>query len=231
MLIVSWMISVILSRTFEWNQLIVLFFLLLGLNAADGFSIIWKRKSESPFREKFWTFIYFLFSIVSGIWLMYSTESVRLIIPICLSGGLIYLILAKMRMQKTILSEWLIFSIIALSGFCAFNPFEISDLKFIFPVWLLLSIYFGQSIFVVKLRVGETSVLHLIAYFFVSMLIVFFVFPFEGFSVSVLLIMLLKSILVLVSGKFFFQMKLKYIGLTETFFSLLIVSAVFVQKV
>ena len=223
MLIASWIIAVLLGQNVSSVHFVILVFLLAGLNATDLSATLWKRKSKPSDREKLWLGIYSALSVVLMIYLLKETETLRYILPVCLLGGLIFIILAKLRLQKSIPAEWLIFSLITLSGLSAYHPNDAINFSFISGLWLMLSLYFGFSIFIVKFRIGEVTAKQILLYLFASGAI--FTGCFDGYLVPYFIfgLMVLKSVIVLFRTEWFILLKLKYIGMLETFYTLMMI--------
>lgn len=223
MLSASWLIAVLLGHTLNWIHIVMLLFLLAGLNAADLAATIWKRKAIPSPREKLWLGIYIAISVAGMMYSLQETESVRYILPLCLLGGMVFIVLAKLKLQKSISAEWLIFSIIVLSGLSAYEPYNPINFTFIFRLWFLLSLYFGFSIFIVKFRIHEVTPKQILVYLTLSGILFATCFDLGITPYFIFGLMILKTVVVLFKTKWFILLKLKYIGMMETTYTLMMI--------
>lgn len=220
---ISWLISTIKDGHLEYIHWIVLLFLLSGLNAADLLAVLWKRIAQSSYREKLWLGIYSGLSVLTGIYLLLETQSAANVFIISLLGGIIYTVLSKFRMQKSIVAEWIVFSILVLAGTLAYRPFEVSDFSAIYPTWILLSFYFGVSIFGVKYRIKEIDEKPIVIYLLISAVLLFFLVRPVSLLLLIYALMILKSIPIIFKHDWYRKMKLQHIGFMETSFTVFLV--------
>src|SRR5436189_2743487 len=71
-LFTSWLIAIIASGRFLPLQIIILLFILSGLNFSELFSEKFRRKSPLPSKKSFWFLIYALISISTGTIILFN---------------------------------------------------------------------------------------------------------------------------------------------------------------
>lgn len=215
-LISAWLIAILIT-SFNRLQIIAIIFLLSGLNLVELLSENFLRKSAMPARKIFWLRVYLLVTIVFGIALFLFAADFLIVFAVLSIGYFFYLLLFKSRLHKHILSEWLIFALLSIAAFIgsSFNSW-----REIFPAILVMSLFFGSSVFAVKERFGRIHVWPVIIYVLVSTIFILIGTHFSifGFLTSILLI--LKT-----SGSWgypekYHKLPIKSIGILESAYQL-----------
>ena len=174
-------------------------------------------------RKKLWFFIYAVVMILSGIYLLFSVPALIYILPFLIVAGAVFILLTKLRKHKNITTEFLTFAAISVSGLIAFDPTDKPHLSAIFPVWLLMYLYFSSSIFIVKIRFGRVDYKEVILYLLVSSAILLLVLhPVQVVWLTIALMFIRLSPLLFIQS-WFSKLKIKVIGFSELGFQILFV--------
>lgn len=220
-LISSWLIAGILNG-FDIQHIILIFFLLSGLNSVELFSEKLNRKSPLQFYKNIWLKLYAGITITLGILLLCISPSFRILSPTLLATGSIYVWLTKGRMQKKIISEWIIFSIISYSAFITSSIFSI---KVILPSIITMSLFFGLSVFTVKERLHKIHFSLTIIYALFATTIIYLLFQTSIFTLTITLLILFRLAPNWVSPTNYNKLNIRTIGIIESLFQLFFILA------
>ena len=178
------------------------------------------RVRSSP-RKKFWTWVYFIFAITSGVCVLINVTEFKYLLPFIIIAGLIFLLLTKLKLHKSIVSEFLTFAVLSISGLIAYNPHNNTSFSNLFPLWLLMFLYFSSTIFLVKIRFERVNIAGIIIYLVVSSAVLFLTWGNVLIVWLTLLLMLLRLVPVIAAQDKFKNMKITTIGFIETGFQIL----------
>ncbi|MBK7850475.1 MAG: YwiC-like family protein [Bacteroidetes bacterium] len=220
-LIICWMIGVFLSPNFSWLQPVVLVFLLSGFNLVELILEKYKRKTPLPQGRKIWLFIYSIITLLFGLFTLIKVPLLRYLLPVFICSGVIFILLALKRKQKSVFAEWLTFSVFSLSGLLAFSPGEVPELSWIIHITLIMSLYFGLSIFLVKFWLGKLMSYGGLIYVMSAILFMFFFYGESRIVYGVGALMLLKCMIPIVAGPWYKNLPIKRIGMLEAIFHLI----------
>jgi hypothetical protein len=215
-LISAWLIAILIT-SFNRLQIIAIFFLLSGLNLVELLSEKFFRKSVMPARKLFWLRVYLFVTIVSGVALFLFAPDFLIVFAALSLGAFFYLLLFKSRLHKHILSEWLIFALLSIAAFIGSSFISWRE---IFPAVLVMTLFFGSSVFAVKERFGRIHVWPVIIYVLVSTIFILFGTHFSMFGFLTSILLLLKT-----SGSWgypekYHKLPIKSIGILESVFQL-----------
>ena len=219
-LIICWMIGVLLSPAFSWIQPVVLVFLLSGFNLVELVLEKYKRKTPLPYGRKIWLLLYTISTILFGFLTLLKVPLLWYLLPVFVCSGLIFILLALKRKQKSVFAEWLTFAVFSLSGILAYSPGKIPDLSWILRLTLLMSLYFGLSIFLVKFWLGKLMSYGGLIYVISAVLFMFFFYGERRIVYEVGALMLLKSLIPILAGQLYRNLPIKRIGMLEAMFHL-----------
>lgn len=214
-LIVSWFIAVSLSHTISWLQVAVLVFLLSALNFTELIIEAIGRKTRLPERKKFWLIIYSVISVVLLTLLAFELKTLLLLFPAFLVFSLLFVFLALKKAQKSVVAEWLTFGIFSYAGMLAYNAGEFPPPGVLIVVGLLMSSYFGLSIFLVKARLNRLPNYSAMLYSLVVIIILFSFLKIDMFTISLSALFILKSMQLLTWNNWYSKLKIKWIGMLE----------------
>jgi hypothetical protein len=173
-LITSWLIGTLLSEQIYAIHFVILLMLLSGFNFTEFMQDRFLRNSPPSKRKKFWTWIYFSLTILSGVCVFINVMEFKFILPFFIVAGLIFLLLTKLRLHKNIFSEFLTFAVLSLGGLIALNPHYQTRFMVMFPLWVLMFLYFSSTIFLVKIRFNRVNIAEVFLYLLVSCVVLFF---------------------------------------------------------
>lgn len=220
-LIVSWLIAVLLSQDFSWMQPVILIFLLSSLNLTELLIESMIRKSPMSGRKKVWMLIYSLTSVSLAGLLAYYLKSLIYVLPVLSVFAIVFIFLAIRKQQKSILAEWITFAMFAIASLLAFNPEQgIVATKFL-VLGLLMSAYFGQSIFLVKSRLKRLPNYMALIYSFAVIIILFSLFGIDAFTLMLSFLLIAKSLQILIWNDWYNKLKIKFVGMLEMGYHLL----------
>jgi hypothetical protein len=225
-LITSWLIGTLLSTHISYLHPIILLFLLSGFNFSEFLQDTQLRNSPMSKRKKFWYYIYMVVMILAGIYLLFYVPALIYILPVLIIVGAVFLLLTKLRKHKNIAAEFLTFAAISISGLTALNPSEKPELSVIFPVWLLMFLYFSSSIFIVKIRFARVDYKEVITYLLVSSIILLTVLSPKPVVWLTIILMLIRLSPLLFIQEWFSKLKIKSIGFTEVGFQVLFIAVI-----
>lgn len=220
-LIICWMIGLFLSPAYSLLQPVVLIFLLSGFNLIELVLEKYKRKTPLPHGRKIWLLIYTFITILFGFFTLLKVPLLRYLLPVFVCSGLIFILLALKRKQKSVFAEWLTFAVFSLSGILAYSPGKIPDLSWILRLTLLMSLYFGLSIFLVKFWLGKLMSYGGLIYVISAILFMFFFYSESRIIYAVGILMFLKSLIPIVAGPWYKNLPIKRIGMLEAMFHLI----------
>lgn len=219
-MIICWMIGVFLSPTFSWVQPVVLVFLLSGFNLVELVLEKYKRKTPLPYGRKIWLLLYTISTILFGFLTLLKVPLLWYLLPVFVCSGLIFILLALKRKQKSVFAEWLTFAVFSLSGILAYSPGIIPDLSWIIHITIIMSLYFGLSIFLVKFWLGKLMSYGGLIYVMSAVLFMFFFYGERQIVYEVGVLMLLKSLIPIIAGQLYRNLPIKRIGMLEAMFHL-----------
>ena len=222
-LITSWLIGTLLSGQIGILHPIILIFLVAGFNFSEFLQDVQLRNSPMSKRKKLWFFIYATAMALSGIFLLFNVPVLVYVLPFLIIVGAVFILLTKMRKHKNITTEFLSFAAISAGGLIAFNPSDEPQFSVLFPVWLLMFLYFSSSIFIVKIRFDRVDYKEVILYLLVSSAILIFVIhPVPVVWLTIMLMFIRLSPLLFIQS-WFTRLKIKTIGFTELGFQILFI--------
>lgn len=214
------MIGVFLSPEFSWLQAVALVFLLSGFNLVELILEKFKRKTPLPRGRVIWLYIYSIITLLFGFYTLIKVPLLRYLLPVFVCSGLIFILLALKRKQKSVFAEWLTFAVFSLSGLLAFSPGEVPELSWIMHITLIMSLYFGLSIFLVKFWLGKLMSYGGLIYVMSAVLFMFFFYGERQIVYEVGALMLLKSLIPIIAGQLYRNLPIKRIGMLEAMFHL-----------
>lgn len=227
-LITSWLIGTLLSEHIYPIHFVILVMFLAGFNFTEFTQDRFLRNSPPSPQKRFWTWIYSAMAVTSGICVLINVTEFKFILPIIVIAALIFILLTKLRLHKGIFSEFLMFAVISLAGLISFNPHNFSSFTNLFPLWLLMFLYFSSTIFLVKIRFERVSEITVIAYLIISTLILFFVWGNELIVWLTGALMLLRLLPVIAAQQWFKNLKITKIGFIELGFQILFLVCILV---
>ena len=220
-LITSWLAGTLLSRNIYPIHFVILIMLMAGFNFTEFMQDRFLRNSPPPPRKKFWTWIYFTLAITSGVCVLINVTGFKYLLPFIILAGLIFLLLTKLRFHKSIVAEFLTFAVLSISGLIAFNPHVNSSFRNLFPLWVLMFLYFSSTIFLVKIRFKRVVAVWVIVYFAASSAILFFVWGNVLIVWMSSLLMFLRLMPAIAFQDKYKSLKITVIGFIETGFQVL----------
>lgn len=220
-LITSWLTGTLLSNEFFLIHFVILVMLLAGFNFTEFMQDRFLRNSPPAPRKKLWEWIYFFLALTSGICVFINVTEFKYLLPFIVIAGLIFLLLTKLKLHKTILSEFLTFAVLSISGLIAYNPHNSTSLSNLFPLWLLMFLYFSSTIFLVKIRFERINSAGIIIYLVLSAASLFLTWGNVPVVWLVILLMLFRLVPVMAAQDKFKNMKITAIGFMETGFQVL----------
>jgi hypothetical protein len=222
-LITSWLIAVIVSQRIIWLQIIVLFFIMSGLNFTELLAEKIKRKSPLPKSKLLWLFIYALIVIITGTIILFNHPDIVFYLPWFITGVVLFTVLSYKKMHKSILSEWIIFSMFALAGLTAYLPAIEAQSGYVLKLLLLMAIYYGITIFTVKARLKKIPNFVALLYAIISSAFLIVCYGTGLVILGVSALVLIKSLQVILMRGKYEKLKLRSIGMIETGFHLIFV--------
>ncbi len=220
-LITSWLIGTLLSSQVFLIHFVILIMLMAGFNFAEFMQDKFLRNSPPSPRKKFCAWVYFIFAITSGVCVLINVTEFKYLLPFIIIAGLIFLLLTKLKLHKSIVSEFLTFAVLSVSGLIAYNPHNNTSFSNLFPLWLLMFIYFSSTIFLVKIRFERVKIAGIIIYLAASSAALFITWGNVLIVWLTILLMLLRLVPVIIAQEKFKNMKITAIGFIETGFQIL----------
>ena len=221
-LVTAWLIALLLSCSLSPLQLLVLLLLLAGFNFAELLTDTFKRKSPQHIRRRVWMWIYGVVTAFCGIVLAYRSPLFLSMLPVFTLGGAVFLALSLNRKHKPILSEILTFGMFALAGLLAYNPAAPVSWEVV-HLWVLMTAYFSLSIFQVKFRIGEITIVPVLVY---TVSVSVFLLLLNDFSMQAILIaglLIIKAGMLVCLLGWYRSIRIKTIGFMETGFQVVFV--------
>lgn len=213
-IIALWLASVLLSRSADIRQWMVIILMLSGLNAVELVSEMINRKSRMAVRKKNSFAFYAVTSL--GSMIVLSSDSPLFLLVVLASGFVvaIYTLAAKFRMQKNVFVELLIFSSMSLTSLLSLEPGSVA-LPF-YIVFLIFTVYACSSIFTVKFRMGKLGTWPGIIFLVLSVfLLVWFPLP-EHLQIGMILLLTLKILLPYLFAEKYRLLSMPTIGIIES---------------
>jgi hypothetical protein len=203
--------------------------LLAGFNFTEFIQDRFLRNSPPAARKKLWTWIYFFLTFTSGICVFINVTEFKYLLPFIIIAGLIFLLLTKLKLHKTILSEFLTFAVLSILGLIAYNPHNNTSLTSLFPLWLLMFLYFSSAIFLVKIRFERVNITGILLYITVSAVVLLLTWGNVLIIWLVISLMLLRFLPITIFRNKFKNMKITTIGFIETGFQILFLACILVS--
>lgn len=212
-----------------WQLSAVLF----SLSAFHGAELLLEGRKKRDGLSSFKSFsrtVYVATAVVSAIINLYGSSLFRfLVFPI----GLLGIAAAwadRTGRKKGVGSELLSFSLLVSMGLLTYNPERQPGAEWI-SAWIVLTLYFGLSVFLVKLRIRRVRSWQGFVYLGLISAVYFFLLPPLQASLLVL-IAVMRSVPFLIFPAWGGRWHLKSVGLTETVYVILmIMTLVMVSKV
>jgi hypothetical protein len=228
-LITGWLIGTLLSKQVFLIHLVILIMLLAGFNFTEFMQDRFLRNSPPSPRKKFWTWVYFLLTLASGVCVLINVTEFKYLLPLIIIAGLIFLLLTKLKLHKSIISEFLTFAVLSISGLIAYNPHDNTRFTDLFPLWLLMFLYFSSTIFLVKIRFERVNITGILIYITVSAAALLLTWGNVLIIWLVISLMLLRFIPVTIFQDKFKNMKITTIGFLETGFQILFLVSILIS--
>jgi hypothetical protein len=225
-LITSWLAGTLLSEQLYPIHFVILVMLLAGFNFTEFTQDQFLRNSPPSPQKRFWTRTYFALAVTSGICVIINVTEFKFILPFIVFAALIFLLLTKLKLHKSILSEFLMFAVLSLAGLISYNPHYNTSFLDLFPLWLLMFLYFSSTIFLVKIRFERVSVISVIIYLTISTLLLFFVRGNELIVWLTAVLMLLRLLPVITAQQWFKSLRITIIGFIELGFQILFLACI-----
>jgi hypothetical protein len=220
-LVTSWLTGTLLSEHIYPIHFVILLMLLSGFNFTEFLQDRFLRNSPPSQRKKLWTWIYSALAVLSAVCVMINVIEFKFILPFFIGAGLLFLLLTKLRLHKNIFPEFLTFAVLSLGGLIAYNPHNQTQIKVMFPLWMLMFLYFSSTIFLVKIRFSRVRISEVLAYLFISFVVLFYIWGNILIVWIVSGLIALRIIPVVFIYNRFKQLKITSIGIIETGFQIL----------
>jgi hypothetical protein len=214
-LLSSWAIGTLLSDYRSWLQPVILVVLLSGFNGVEILVDTLKRKTPQTKRKTLWMSIYAGISVVGATVLFYHSPPFRYLLPVLVPGGLVFVLIAWIRLHKTIAAELLTFALFSAAGLLALNPETIPAVTRILKLTVFLTSYFGLSVFLVKYRIQHITSIPVVLYTLAAVSVLFSIAGISAPAVSVSLFIAIKTALLLIASTWYRSLPIKTIGYTE----------------
>lgn len=227
-LITSWLIGTLLSEKLFPIHFVILVMLLAGFNCIEFIQDRFLRNSPPSQRNKLWTLIYLVLALTSGVCVIINVKEFKYLLPILMLAGLIFLLLTKLKLHKNVVSEFLSFAVFSISGLISFNPHHDTSFSNLFPLWLLMFLYFSSTIFLVKIRFERVKISGIVSYLAVSTALLFLVWGSVLIVWITVFLMILRLVPVIAVQEKFKAIKITKIGLIETGFQILFMAGVLI---
>lgn len=226
-LITCWLIGTILSKPVGFIHAVIFVFLMAGLNLGELVQEYLKKKFAVSLRKKVWIIIYGSVTGSVGFYLLRNTVSFNLVFPLLVFVGFIYLFLSLRREHKHVFSELLAFAAIVLAGLTALNPHQMPGIEFL-KLWVLLSCYFGTSVFLVKARFDKASGREILLYLVFCVVITFYVIGFSAALLCVLFLIAVKLFTVVFAESRYKRLSITAIGFLECGYCLILITVLLI---
>jgi hypothetical protein len=114
------------------------------------------------------------------------------------------------------------FGLFALAGMLAYSPADPVS-RDLLNIWLIMTAYFGLSIFQVKFRIREISLLPLVMYSAISSGIILMFSDFSAQSVLVSGLLVIKAGMLFLAPEWYRSLRIRAIGFMEMGFQVVFV--------
>lgn len=220
--ITSWLIGTVASDSPAWSQAVVLVFLLSAFQWTELLQEAMKKRFRIVPRKKLWLVLYAATALGTAVWLFRETMNFALLFPCIVGVGAIFLLLSLRRLHKGIVAELLAFSALAFGGLLAYNPSSHPGRDLV-ELWILLSAYFGVSVFTVKVRFEKIGLLPLVAYLAAAVATVWVTVDWHGGIPFLFALMVARLVPALMAGDWYRSLKIRTIGFMELGYCLALV--------
>lgn len=220
-LLASWLCAVLADGAFSWLHGCIGLFLVCGFHLTELLSELFRRKSSLPAFKRNWIVIYSLFTLTGAV-IIYKTVPLftYLLFPLVVTSA-VFTVLVVFRLQKSALSEWLTFSVLAMAGLLAYQPFSNPDFGQIVSMWMMMALFFGVSVFTVKVRFGRMSSYWPLVYTILAACVAFIANLSSNSVVVLAVLMLIKSVPAAFITGSYRKWPVRTVGMMETGFHLL----------
>jgi hypothetical protein len=223
-MITAWVVAVILTG-FSYLQPLALIFLLASLNFTELVAEKINRKTRLPSFKHSWLNIYGIVTVFSGTLLLLYSQTFRILAILLLAGAVTFVLLTRRRKQKTITAELLTFAFFVVA---AFSGSVVTDWPLMVEVMIIMTLFFGSSVFTVKWRFKKISALTVLLYTFFSMITIGVVAHDWLFSVLVCTLIFFKTAGCWAIPDWFRTLPIKKIGMIEAAFQVVLLLIFFV---
>lgn len=221
-LLTSWLIATIVSRDITVLHGVVLITILSGFNGIEILQEFLKRRTTLPPRKRLWAGLYGVTGGAGSLYLLHVSPKALWIMPILALAGVIFVWLSVRRRHKNVPAEWLAFSNLVLAGLLAHEPSRSPNGEMM-EWWLVLSSYFGVSIFVVKVRFDRVSGFEILSYGLMTMVAILFTVTWRAGIPFLLVLIAARLLSVLVASEWYRQRSIRFIGFMELGYCLVLV--------
>lgn len=222
-LITGWLVGTLLSETVSRIHGAVFIFLMAGLNFGELVQEYLKKKLSVSLRKQAWIILYGFLTMASCFYLLQNSISFNFIFPVLVALGVVYIYLSLKREHKHIFSELLAFAAIALGGLMAFEPQYMPGIEFL-ELWVLLTCYFGTSVFLVKARFDKVTWKETFLYFIVCVILTAAIMKISVIFFSILFLIAFKLLTVLLAESWYKNLRITTIGFMECGYCLILVT-------
>jgi hypothetical protein len=227
-LIVCWLIAFLLSQPFGTAlplQLAVLVLLLSGFHFSELLIELLNRKTPLPKWKLTWLGIYATLTLATGS-LVYLNYPLNNIFPVFIIGGVIFILLSYAKMQKGIIAEWFTFAFFSFAGLLAFRPYTLDGFQHAGELGVIMSFYFGFSVFTVKARLHKISHISPLFYALFATAVLYYLNR-DILSICVGLLLFLKAFPPAFANEWYSHLKIKMVGMMELITHLVFVLMLF----
>jgi hypothetical protein len=222
-IITAWIIAVIGSENWNFLQPVILLFLLAGLNFSELFAEKFKRKTPLPVSKKYWLNIYLIITIITGLFILVYHPLMKYFIFVGLSAVILYSLLSFRRMQKSIISELVLFALFSVFGLLAYLPSRQIEWNQVFTLFIFMFIYFSISIFTVKVRLNKINRYAPLIYVFCTVLFLYFISGLSFLFYAISFLLLAKGLFASVFYELYRKLDIKTIGIFESISHVLLI--------
>ncbi len=215
-LITAWLAAVLASHRIYWLQLGILILLLSGFNFSELIAEKYKRKSPLPKDKAAWMLIYFALALITASLILIVHPFLKYFLPFFLAGSVAFAVLSYKRMQKSPAAELLVFALFSLAGLLAYLPAEDPSSEMFITLFISMVVYFGVSIFMVKVRLHKLPLYSVYLYIVFASMLLLGVTGATKLSLALIVLLIIKSLPVTAFYKWYESLKIKTIGMMET---------------
>ncbi len=221
-LITSWLVGVVASDERSWSQAFIITFLLAAFQWTELLQEAMKKRFRIVPRKKLWLVLYAAAALGTAVWLFRETKNFALLFPCIVGVGAIFLLLSLRRQHKGIVAELLAFSALAFGGLLAYNPLSHPG-RDVVELWILLSAYFGVSVFTVKVRFEKVGLWPLVGYLAAAVATVSMTVDWHNGLPFLFALMVARLVPALAAGDWYRSLKIRTIGFMELGYCLVLV--------